>query len=64
MGRVAATPRRHGLEALRGLAAVSAIAYRFTSWYRHAIGGHPPPGVNLAFPHGDFGVELFWLLSR
>jgi len=55
--------RLEGLDALRGLAAVSVMAYHYTSWYSQAMGGHPPPGVSLMFPNGNLGVELFFIIS-
>ena len=51
--------RFHSLTALRGLAAIWAIAY-------HALNGHlqsyPPPLVNLV-SHGHLAVDLFFVLS-
>ena len=61
--RATASRRLEGLDALRGLAAVSVMAYHYTSWYSWQMGGHPEPGVSLAFPYGNYGVELFFIIS-
>ena len=56
-------PRLEGLDALRGLAALSVVLYHYTAWYGYDDGGHPAPGTSLVFVHGNFGVDLFFIIS-
>jgi len=57
-----ASPRLEGLDALRGIAAVSVMLYHYTSRYGWWF-PVPPPRASLVFPHGNFGVELFFIVS-
>ena len=55
--------RLHGLDALRGLAAMGVLLYHY-SWAYDAIGPrHAAPGLWATFPYGNFGVELFFIIS-
>ena len=57
-----ASPRLEGLDALRGIAAMSVMLYHYTSRYGWWL-RVPPPRPSLDFPHGNFGVELFFIIS-
>jgi peptidoglycan/LPS O-acetylase OafA/YrhL len=60
----AARPARlEGLDALRGLAAMAVVLYHFTTGYDLAGPRHAAPGVAFAFTHGNYGVELFFIIS-
>jgi peptidoglycan/LPS O-acetylase OafA/YrhL len=50
-----------GLDALRGLAALSVLAFHFTTRYEHLYGHADPLG--WGFPPGRLGVHLFFLIS-
>jgi hypothetical protein len=57
-------PRIEGIDALRGLAALSVVLYHYTAWYDSDYGPHhTAPGLGLAFVYGQFGVELFFIIS-
>lgn len=49
------------LDALRGLAALAVVAFHFTTHYAQQI-GHVEP-LSLGFPPGNYGVQLFFLIS-
>jgi peptidoglycan/LPS O-acetylase OafA/YrhL len=51
--------RLTGLDGLRGIAAVSVMLYHYTAWYPFLRGASLP----VRFPHGIFGVELFFVIS-
>jgi peptidoglycan/LPS O-acetylase OafA/YrhL len=62
----AAPPQRRriqGLDALRGLAAISVMLYHYTAWYQFAETGQMPSSLLISFPYGNFGVELFFIIS-
>jgi hypothetical protein len=61
--RGAESQRLEGLDVLRGLAAASVMIYHYTAWYSWDMGGHPPPGPALSLPYGNFGVDLFFMIS-
>lgn len=54
--------RLRGLDALRGLAALSVVLYHFTTIYDSHFGPYSPRPF-LIFPNGHFGVELFFCIS-
>ena len=57
-----ATSRRVGeLDALRGLAAFGVMVFHYTTQYGREIGHIPRLG--LGFPAGNYGVNLFFLIS-
>jgi peptidoglycan/LPS O-acetylase OafA/YrhL len=57
-----ATPRRFlELDALRGLAALGVAVFHCTTHYGNEIGHLEPPV--FGFPAGNYGVELFFLIS-
>src|SRR5687768_2708344 len=49
------------LDALRGLAALAVVAFHYTTHY-HAMIGHTRP-LGFGFPAGNYGVQLFFLIS-
>ena len=49
------------LDALRGLAALAVVAFHYTTHY-HAMIGHTEP-LGFGFPAGNYGVQLFFLIS-
>lgn len=49
------------LDALRGLAAVAVMLFHFTTQYDRLFGRSEP--LPFSFYYGDFGVELFFMLS-
>ena len=49
------------LDALRGLAALAVVAFHYTTHY-HAMVGHTRP-LGFEFPAGNYGVQLFFLIS-
>src|ERR1700761_6652753 len=51
--------RLHGLDALRGLAALAVVLYHYT--YRYASVIHP--GLKWAGINGHLGVNLFFIIS-
>ncbi len=55
--------RLEGLDALRGIAAVAVMLYHYTAWFGHGGIGHPAPGPSIVFTRGNFGVELFFIIS-
>ena len=55
--------RLEGLDALRGIAAVSVMLYHYTMWYHHPGAGHVPPGLSMTFTYGNLGVDLFFIIS-
>ena len=61
--QVAGSPPRRVLEldALRGLAALSVAIFHCTDHYGREIGHTVPPA--FGFPAGNYGVELFFLIS-
>lgn len=50
-----------GLDALRGLAALSVVVYHFTQRYEDLY--HHPHPLPLYWTHGNFGVQLFFIIS-
>jgi peptidoglycan/LPS O-acetylase OafA/YrhL len=52
--------RLGGIEALRGLAAISVIFYHVSRHVNQAFG---TPGLVAAFQAGHAGVELFFVIS-
>ena len=52
-----------GLDALRGIAAVSVMLYHYTAWYHYPGAGHVPPGPGAVFYYGNLGVDLFFMIS-
>ncbi len=57
-----ATQRLRGLDALRGLAALSVVLFHYTTAYEIHFGPYPSRPL-LFFPNGHFGVELFFCIS-
>ena len=57
-----ATPRLRGLDALRGIAALSVVLFHYTTGWEHFF---PPYASKPLFfaSHGHFGVELFFCIS-
>lgn len=49
------------LDALRGLAALAVVAFHYTTHYQAMIGHTRPLG--FGFPPGNYGVQLFFLIS-
>ena len=49
------------LDALRGLAAMSVVLFHFTTRYEELFGRANPLPLNFGW--GDFGVDLFFMLS-
>jgi peptidoglycan/LPS O-acetylase OafA/YrhL len=49
------------LDALRGIAAIAVAVFHCTDHYGHEIGHTIPPA--FGFPAGNYGVELFFLIS-
>ena len=49
------------LDALRGIAAVAVVAYHYTTRYAEQI-GHAG-GLPLSIAFGNYGVQLFFLIS-
>lgn len=61
MNRSSPPSRILELDGLRGLAALSVVFFHFTLRYRQLFGA--PDGIWFDFPHGDYGVHLFFMLS-
>jgi len=55
------TRRIHGLDALRGVAAVAVLLFHYTTRYQVKYGHASPPLVSV--PLGFRGVDLFFILS-
>jgi peptidoglycan/LPS O-acetylase OafA/YrhL len=55
--------RLYGLDALRGLAATAVMLFHYNLWYREVGGGRETPFLTTVFLHGQFGVELFFIVS-
>lgn len=55
------TRRIHGLDALRGIAAVAVLLFHYTTRYQEKYGHVSPPLVSV--PLGFRGVDLFFILS-
>ena len=49
------------LDALRGLAALAVVAFHYTTHYHNEVGHTEPLG--FGFPAGNYGVQLFFLIS-
>ena len=49
------------VDALRGLAALAVVLYHYTTRFMELNPGAAPP--SLSFPHGYFGVNLFFIIS-
>ncbi len=49
------------LDALRGLAVLSVVAFHYTTFYQQEQGHLQPLG--FGFPAGNYGVHLFFLIS-
>ncbi|MET1162136.1 MAG: acyltransferase [Pseudoxanthomonas sp.] len=49
------------LDALRGIAALAVVAFHYTTQYG-LLYGHTPP-LGFGFPLGNYGVNLFFLIS-
>ena len=58
----ASNQRLRGLDALRGLAALSVVLYHFTTVFDSHHGPYAPRPL-FSFPNGHFGVELFFCIS-
>jgi len=58
----AANPRLHGLDSLRGLAAIAVVLYHYTVGYDTLVQEHQP-GLLQLFPNGHFAVNLFFVIS-
>lgn len=54
--------RLHGLDALRGMAALAVVLYHYTFGYTQVVGKHMP-GLDLIATDGHFGVYLFFIIS-
>lgn len=54
-------PRVGELDALRGLAALAVVAFHYTTFYQQEQGHLQPLG--FGFPAGNYGVQLFFLIS-
>ena len=55
------SPRLTGIDALRGLAAISVVFYHYTTRYQQKYGFNEPPSVE--FPFGHLGVNVFFVIS-
>jgi peptidoglycan/LPS O-acetylase OafA/YrhL len=55
-------PRLHGLDSLRGLAAMTVVLYHYTVGYSLVVQQHQP-GLLLEFANGHFAVDLFFVIS-
>lgn len=62
MQQNAKAERLRGLDALRGLAALSVVLFHFTTAYEIHFGPYPSRPL-FYFPNGHFGVELFFCIS-
>lgn len=62
-GMAGSKTRLEGLDALRGIAAVSVMLYHYTAWFNQDGVGHLAPGLSVMFSRGHFGVELFFIIS-
>ncbi len=62
--KLAAPPpqRLHGLDSLRGLAALAVVLFHYTIGYEVRFGPYAAQPLFYA-PHGHFGVELFFCIS-
>jgi peptidoglycan/LPS O-acetylase OafA/YrhL len=58
----AANRRLHGLDSLRGLAAIAVVLYHYTVGYNTLVQQHRP-GLLFEFVHGHFAVNLFFVIS-
>lgn len=56
-----ANPRLHGLDSLRGLAAIAVVLYHYTVAYNTVV--QHQPGLLRQFPNGHFAVNLFFVIS-
>ncbi len=54
-------PRIRELDGLRGLAALSVVFFHFTLRFGQLFGA--PEGLWFDFPRGDYGVQLFFMIS-
>ncbi len=54
-------PRVVELDALRGLAALAVVGFHYTTQYEQFYGHRPPLPVSFGF--GNYGVQLFFLIS-
>lgn len=54
-------PRLDGLDALRGIAAMTVVLFHFTTQFDKLFGHESPPV--LSFPLGHYGVNLFFIIS-
>lgn len=49
------------VDALRGLAALAVVAFHYTTRFNELFLWNTPPSIS--FPHGHFGVNLFFIIS-
>lgn len=61
LGGAAAAPRLVEVDALRGLAALSVLLFHYTTRFLELYA--PSGAPSLAFPHGHYGVNLFFVIS-
>ncbi len=55
--------RIRALDTLRGIAALSVLLYHYTAWYDGSGAGHHTDRLWFWLPYGNFGVELFFIIS-
>lgn len=55
--------RLYGLDGLRGLAALSVVLFHYTVKYDQVYGERLPVASPLGFDVGQYGVELFFMIS-
>lgn len=55
------TSRMVELDAMRGLAALAVAVFHYTTHFGHEVGHIVPP--RFGFPAGNYGVQLFFLIS-
>ena len=60
-GRIAPTSRLLEIDALRGIAALAVVLFHYTTRFAEMYGQQH--AVSLPFPHGHYGVNLFFVIS-
>ncbi len=55
------TSRLVAVDALRGIAAMAVVLFHYTTRFSELYGGQGSPSVS--FPHGHYGVNLFFVIS-
>lgn len=62
IGSPKTTVRLRGLDALRGVAALSVVLFHYTTGYEARVNAYPARPFS-SFPNSHFGVELFFCIS-